>query len=38
MSHSNIPDPLDAKHEQNRQQRLDAVKRWVKYQFEPPEK
>jgi hypothetical protein len=39
MSDSNVPDPLDAKHEQNRQQRLEAVKRWVEYiESEPPER
>jgi len=39
MSDSNAPDSLDAKHEQNRQQRLEAVKQWVEYlKSEPPEK
>jgi len=39
MSDSNVPDSLDAKHEQNRQERIEAVKRWVEYiKAEPPEK
>jgi hypothetical protein len=39
MSNSNAPDTLDAKHEQNRQQRIKAVKQWVEYtKSEPPEK
>lgn len=39
MSDSNAPDSLDAKHEQNRQERIEAVKRWVEYiKSEPPEK
>lgn len=39
MSDSNVPDSLDAKHEQNRQERIEAVKRWVEYiKSEPPEK
>lgn len=39
MSDSNVPDSLDAKHERNRQQRIEAVKRWVEYiKSEPPEK
>lgn len=39
MSDSNVPDYLDAKHEQNRQERIEAVKRWVEYiKSEPPEK
>lgn len=39
MSDSNVRDDLDAKHEQNREQRLEAVKRWVEYiKSEPPEK
>lgn len=39
MSDSNVPDTLDAKHEQNRQQRIEAIKRWVEYiTSEPPEK
>lgn len=39
MSDSNAPDPLDAKHERNRQQRIEGIKRWVEYiESEPPEK
>lgn len=39
MNDSNVPDHLDAKQEQNRQQRIEAVKRWVEYiKSEPPEK
>jgi len=39
MSDSNAPDALDAKHEQNRQRRIKAIKRWVEYiKTEPPEK
>lgn len=39
MRDSNVPDHLDAKHEQNREQRIEAVKRWVEYiKSEPPEK
>lgn len=39
MSDSNVPDYLDEKHEQNRQERIEAVKRWVEYiKSEPPEK
>lgn len=37
MSDSTNPD-LDAKHERNREQRIEAVKRWVEYiQSEPVE-
>ncbi|WP_348611688.1 hypothetical protein [Halobaculum rarum] len=39
MSDSNVPDYLDAKHEQNRHERIEAVKRWVEYiKSEPPKK
>lgn len=39
MNDSKVPDPLDEKHEQNRQQRIEAIKRWVEYiKSEPPEK
>ncbi|MCD2201124.1 MULTISPECIES: hypothetical protein [unclassified Halobacterium] len=39
MSDSNVPDDLDAKHERNREQRIEAVKHWVEYiKSEPPEK
>lgn len=31
MNDSNGRDALDAKHERNRQRRLKAIKRWVKY-------
>lgn len=31
MTNSNEPDPLDAKRERNRQQRIQAIKRWVTY-------
>ena len=38
MSDSDAPDHLDAKHERNREQRIEAIKRWVEYiQSEPPE-
>jgi hypothetical protein len=38
MSDSNAPDHLDAKHKRNREQRIEAIKRWVEYiQSEPPE-
>jgi len=38
MSDSNAPESLDAKHEQNRQRRIEAIKRWVEYiKAEPPE-
>lgn len=39
MNDSNGRDPLDAKHERNRQQRIEGIKRWVEYiESEPPEK
>lgn len=36
MSDSNEPDALAVKHEQNREQRVEAVKRWVEYIREHP--
>jgi hypothetical protein len=39
MSDSNVPDHLDTNHERNREQRIEAIKRWVDYiKSEPPEK
>jgi hypothetical protein len=39
MNDSNTPDYLDAKHERNREQRIEGIKRWVEYiKSEPPEK
>lgn len=39
MSDSNVREDLEAKHERNREQRIEAVKRWVEYiKSEPPEK
>ncbi|MFB6233069.1 MAG: hypothetical protein ABEH61_02305 [Haloarculaceae archaeon] len=38
MSDSNARERLDAKHERNRQQRIEGIKRWVEYiESEPPE-
>ncbi|WP_338740348.1 hypothetical protein [Haloplanus salilacus] len=38
MSDSNAHERLDAKHERNREQRIEGVKRWVEYiESEPPE-
>ncbi|WP_135854014.1 hypothetical protein [Halorussus salinus] len=38
MSDSNAREHLDAKHEQNREQRIEAIKCWVEYiESEPPE-
>jgi hypothetical protein len=31
MNDSNARDALEAKHDRNRQQRLDGIKRWVEY-------
>ena len=31
MSDSNAREHLDAKHERNREQRIEAIKRWVEY-------
>lgn len=39
MTDSNVRDHLDAKHERNREQRIEAVKRWVEYiRSEPVDK
>lgn len=38
MSDSNAREHLDAKHERDREQRIEAIKRWVEYvKSEPPE-
>jgi len=38
MSDSNARERLDAKHERNREQRIEGIKRWVDYiKSEPPE-
>jgi hypothetical protein len=38
MSDSNARKHLDAKHERNREQRIEGIKRWVEYiDSEPPE-
>ena len=38
MNDSNAREDLDAKHEQNREQRIEGIKRWVEYvRSEPPE-
>lgn len=38
MTDLNVREDLDAKHERNREQRIEAVKRWVEYiESEPPE-
>lgn len=38
MSDSNVHEALNEKHERNREQRIEAVKRWVAYiKSEPPE-
>ena len=38
MSDSTVPDKLDAKHDSDRQQRIEGIKRWVEYiKSEPPE-
>lgn len=38
MRDTNVREHLDAKHERNREQRIEAVKRWVEYvKSEPPE-
>jgi len=38
MSDSNARDHLDAKHERNREQRIEGIKRWIEYiESEPPE-
>ena len=39
MSDSNVRDQLDAKHERNDEQRIEAIKRWASYvESTPPEK
>ncbi|AUX09228.1 hypothetical protein AArcSl_1599 [Halalkaliarchaeum desulfuricum] len=39
MRDSNAREHLDAKHERNREQRIEGIKRWVEYiESEPPEK
>jgi len=38
MSDSNTPEHLDVKHERNREQRIEGIKRWIEYiESEPPE-
>ncbi|MDZ7850134.1 MAG: hypothetical protein U5K70_04765 [Halodesulfurarchaeum sp.] len=38
MSDSNVSEDLDVKHERNREQRIEGIKRWVEYiESEPPE-
>lgn len=38
MSDSNTPERLSDKHEHNREQRIEAIQRWVEYiKSEPPE-
>jgi hypothetical protein len=38
MNDSNARERLDAKHERNREQRIEGIKRWVEYiESEPPE-
>ncbi|MFP8956447.1 hypothetical protein ACLI4Y_06945 [Natrialbaceae archaeon A-CW3] len=38
MSDSNVREHLDAKHERNREQRIEGIKRWIEYiRSEPPE-
>lgn len=38
MNDSNAPDTLAEKHERNREQRVEAIERWVEYiKSEPPE-
>ena len=38
MNDSNAREHLDAKHERNREQRIEGIKRWVEYiKSEPPE-
>jgi len=37
MRDSSTPEHLDAKHERNREQRIEGIKRWVEYiKSEPP--
>ncbi|MFC7076745.1 hypothetical protein [Haloarcula halophila] len=38
MSDSNVRERLDRKHERNREQRIEGIKRWVEYiKSNPPE-
>ncbi|WP_324759692.1 hypothetical protein [Haloarcula montana] len=38
MSDSNVRERLDRKHERNREQRIEGIKRWVEYiESNPPE-
>ena len=38
MNDGDLRDHLDAKHERNREQRIEGIKRWVEYiRAEPPE-
>ncbi|RQG89259.1 hypothetical protein EA462_12915 [Natrarchaeobius halalkaliphilus] len=38
MSDSNAREHLDTKHERNREQRIEGIKRWVEYiESEPPD-
>jgi len=38
MSDSNVREHLEAKHERDREQRIEGIKRWVEYiESEPPE-
>lgn len=38
MSDSNVREHLDARHDRDREQRIEAIKRWVAYiESEPPE-
>jgi hypothetical protein len=36
MSDSNLSDRLASKHEQNRQERLAGIRRWIEYMREQP--
>ena len=39
MSDSSVPDKLEAKHDRDRQQRIEGIKRWVEYiKSKPPVK
>jgi hypothetical protein len=39
MSDSNARERLDAKHERNREQRIEGIKRWVEYiESNPPKR
>ncbi len=38
MSDSNVREHLEAKHERDREQRIEGIKRWIEYiESEPPE-